>query len=167
LSKLQGAPGRFERIVSSGGKIAIIDYAHTPDALENVLKTIHDIRKGKEKIITVVGAGGDRDKKKRPEMARIAAKYSDWVILTSDNPRTEDPAAILNDMLQGISPETNYKTLVIQDRSQAIKTAEKFARAGDIILIAGKGHENYQIIGTEKNFFSDKKEIIKYFNQKQ
>ncbi len=164
LSELEGPDGRFERVTAPDGRIAIIDYAHTPDALENVLKTIAGIRKKNQQIITVVGAGGDRDKEKRPKMARTAARLSDWVILTSDNPRTENPAAILHDMLQGIGPEDNYKTLVIEDRSQAIKAAARYAREGDIILIAGKGHETYQIIGKEKRYFNDKEEIIKYFN---
>jgi UDP-N-acetylmuramoyl-L-alanyl-D-glutamate--2,6-diaminopimelate ligase len=163
LSKSEGPAGRFERVMAPDGRVAIIDYAHTPDALENVLKTVNKIRKEGRQLITVVGAGGDRDKEKRPEMARIAAEHSDWVILTSDNPRTEDPAAILNDMLQGISPETNYKTLVIQDRSQAIKAAAIYAKPGDIILIAGKGHETYQIVGKEKIHFDDKEEITKHF----
>ncbi len=164
MSNLQSPPGRFERVMAGDGRIAIIDYAHTPDALENVLHTINEIKKKTQQVITVVGAGGDRDKTKRPLMADVAARLSDWVILTSDNPRTENPADILADMLQGVPVTENYKTLVIEDRSQAIKAATHYAKAGDIILIAGKGHENYQVIGNEKKYFSDKEEVIKNFN---
>ncbi len=165
LSKLKGARGRFERVISPEGKIAVIDYAHTPDALENVLKSIKEIKKPSQQIITVVGAGGDRDKGKRPLMARVAGSMSDWTIITSDNPRTEDPAKIIADMLQGVDPPDMYKILVIADRAQAIKAAEKYARPGDIILIAGKGHETYQIIGKEKRHFDDKEEILKHFKK--
>ncbi len=162
LSKLKGAQGRFERIISADKKVAIIDYAHTPDALENVLKTIKEIKKPGQQIITVVGAGGDRDKGKRPLMAKVATSLSDWTIITSDNPRTEDPKQIIADMMAGVDPIDMYKTLIIEDRAQAIKAAEKYARPGDIILIAGKGHENYQIIGEKKMHFDDKEEIMKY-----
>ena len=162
LSKLKGARGRFERIISADKKVAIIDYAHTPDALENVLKTIQEIKKPGQQIITVVGAGGDRDKGKRPLMAKVATSLSDWTIITSDNPRTEDPKQIIADMMAGVDPIDMYKTLIIEDRAQAIKAAEKYARPGDIILIAGKGHETYQIIGEKKMHFDDKEEIMKY-----
>ena len=162
LSKLKGARGRFERIISEDKKVAIIDYAHTPDALENVLKTIKEIKKPGQQIITVVGAGGDRDKGKRPLMAKVATSLSDWTIITSDNPRTEDPKQIIADIMAGVDPIDMYKTLIIEDRAQAIKAAEKYARPGDIILIAGKGHETYQIIGEKKMHFDDKEEIMKY-----
>ncbi len=162
LSKLKGARGRFERIISEDKKVAIIDYAHTPDALENVLKTIQEIKKPGQQIITVVGAGGDRDKGKRPLMAKVATSLSDWTIITSDNPRTEDPKQIIADIMAGVDPIDMYKTLIIEDRAQAIKAAEKYARPGDIILIAGKGHETYQIIGEKKMHFDDKEEIMKY-----
>ncbi len=165
LSAVQAPAGRFERVISEDGKIAVIDYAHTPDALKNVLTTIREIRMPNQQIITVVGAGGDRDKTKRPEMASVATKLSDWVILTSDNPRTEKPEKILADMIAGVDPVENYKTLIITDRSEAIKAAERYAKPGDIILIAGKGHENYQIIGEEVKFFSDKEEILKHFKK--
>jgi len=164
LSELPGAPGRFELIVSPEGKIAVVDYAHTPDALENVLKTINDIRpKNTEKLITVVGAGGNRDKSKRPEMAKVAARLSDTVIFTSDNPRDEDPELIIDDMEKGVPGEHYRKTLRIIDRRQAIKAAGKLADAGDIILIAGKGHEDYQIVKGIKSYFDDRKEIKKVF----
>jgi len=165
LSRVTPPRGRFELVRSDEGKIAVIDYAHTPDALEKVLKTIVELRKPGQQIITVAGAGGDRDKTKRPEMARKAAALSDWLILTSDNPRTEPPEQILADMLTGIDERMQYKTLVIPDRREAIKAAERYARPGDIILIAGKGHETYQIIGTEKKYFNDKEEIQKQFKR--
>jgi len=164
LSSLKSVDGRFETIQSENGKTAVVDYAHTPDALENVLSTIDDIRKGSEKLITVVGAGGDRDKTKRPLMAAIAAKYSDRVILTSDNPRTEDPNAILDDMKQGLDKSADMKTLVIADRKEAIKTSVVMAEAGDIILIAGKGHETYQEVNGVKNHFDDREIVREYFN---
>src|SRR5690606_17926099 len=145
LSKLKGAQGRFETIVHQG-IIAIVDYAHTPDALENVLKTIQGVRTGGEQVITVVGCGGNRDKGKRPIMANIATKGSDQVIMTSDNPRDEDPMLILKDMEAGINPVAYKKVLTIADRKEAIKTACVMASKGDIILIAGKGHETYQEI---------------------
>ena len=164
LSELQSVSGRFELILSPEGKIAIVDYAHTPDALENVLNTINDIRpRNKEHLITVVGAGGNRDKTKRPEMAEVAARLSDTVIFTSDNPRDEDPDEIINDMEAGVPGEHYKKTLRITDRRQAIKAAGKLANPGDIILIAGKGHENYQIIKGEKTHFDDREEIKTVF----
>ena len=163
LSRVSPPRGRFEIVRSSDGKIAVIDYAHTPDALEKVLRTIRELRRPGQHIITVAGAGGDRDKTKRPHMGKVAASLSDRLILTSDNPRSEEPAAIVSDMLQGIDERLQCKTLVITDRREAIKAAERYARPGDIILIAGKGHETYQIIGTEKKYFNDKEEILKQF----
>lgn len=156
LSKSNGAEGRFDYSVSKEGVVAVVDYAHTPDALENVLKTIHAIRGGNEKIITVAGCGGDRDRLKRPEMAKVACSWSDKVILTSDNPRSENPTDILNQMQQGVLPHQQKKVLVIEDRKEAIKTACHLAEAGDIILVAGKGHEKYQEIKGVKHPFDDK-----------
>jgi UDP-N-acetylmuramoyl-L-alanyl-D-glutamate--2,6-diaminopimelate ligase len=155
LSKLESVDGRFQYLQSSGGITAIVDYAHTPDALENVLKTIHNIRTKNETVITVVGCGGDRDKAKRPQMARIACKWSDKVIFTSDNPRSEDPAVIIEEMQEGVEGQHFKKTLSITDRFQAIKTAVSMAEKGDIILIAGKGHEKYQEIKGVKHDFDD------------
>lgn len=159
LSNLQAAEGRFE-YVTGEGKTAIVDYAHTPDALKNVLQTINDIRLDNQKLITVVGCGGDRDSSKRPIMANIAANMSDTVILTSDNPRTEDPEKILNDMEEGLNNTLKGKTIRITNRQQAIKTACKLAQNGDIILVAGKGHEKYQDINGVKHHFDDKEELI-------
>lgn len=164
LSNLNSVEGRFQYIRSPQGVIGIVDYAHTPDALKNVLETIKDIRTGNEQVITLVGCGGDRDSAKRPVMAAIACDYSNKVILTSDNPRTEDPEEILNQMQKGISPVDAKKTLRITDRREAIKTACSFANKGDIILIAGKGHEKYQEIKGVKHDFDDfeiLKEVIK------
>lgn len=160
LSNLDAVEGRFQYIKSGAGIIAIVDYAHTPDALKNVLETIRDIRSGGEQVITLVGCGGDRDKTKRPVMAQIACEYSNRVILTSDNPRSEDPEEILNQMQAGISPAEAKKTLRISDRREAIKTACTLAKAGDIILVAGKGHEKYQEIKGVKHPFDDY-EIVK------
>ena len=159
LSDLSAAEGRFDTIVKNN-KVGIVDYAHTPDALENVLDTIQKVAKRTQKIITVVGCGGDRDKKKRPIMAKVACEKSDMVILTSDNPRNETPIAILEDMEKGIPENATHKVLVISDRKQAIKTACKFAKTGDIILVAGKGHEKYQEIKGEKFPFDDKNTLI-------
>ncbi|MFN3404716.1 MAG: UDP-N-acetylmuramoyl-L-alanyl-D-glutamate--2,6-diaminopimelate ligase [Cytophagaceae bacterium] len=160
MSDLGSARGRFEQVISSSGITAIVDYAHTPDALKNVLQTIRDIRQGNESIITVVGCGGNRDAAKRPVMAEIACKLSDKVILTSDNPRNEEPSAILQEMQKGVSPIDQKKTLTIEDRREAIRTACMMANATDIILVAGKGHENYQEIKGVKHPFDDK-EILK------
>ncbi|WP_374951601.1 UDP-N-acetylmuramoyl-L-alanyl-D-glutamate--2,6-diaminopimelate ligase [Mucilaginibacter sp.] len=165
LSKLTGAEGRFEYIVSPNKVIGIVDYAHTPDAVQNVLSTIHDIRKGNEKVITVIGCGGDRDKTKRPVMAKVASEWSDKLIMTSDNPRTEDPAHIIKDMEAGIDPAFKRQTLSIADRHEAIKTACMFAQPGDIILLAGKGHEKYQEINGVKNHFDDMEELTEQFKQ--
>lgn len=156
LSNLEAAEGRFDYLKSPGGVIAIVDYAHTPDALSNVLNTITDIRQNKEKIITIVGCGGDRDRTKRPIMADIACQYSDKVILTSDNPRSEDPETILNEMYSGVKKQYEKNVIIITDRKQAIKTAISLAKNGDIILVAGKGHEKYQEIKGIKHPFDDK-----------
>jgi UDP-N-acetylmuramoyl-L-alanyl-D-glutamate--2,6-diaminopimelate ligase len=159
LSDLYSVPGRLEVIKSKGGISGIVDYAHTPDALLNVIGTINKIREGGVQLITVVGAGGDRDKTKRPKMAAISAEGSTKVILTSDNPRTEDPEKILDDMERGISPDLKRKTLRIADRREAIKTAVMLASAGDVILVAGKGHETYQEIMGVKYHFDDREEL--------
>jgi UDP-N-acetylmuramoyl-L-alanyl-D-glutamate--2,6-diaminopimelate ligase len=166
LSNLTGAEGRFDYSVSQNEKvIGIVDYAHTPDALLNVLATIKKLQQGNEQVITVVGCGGDRDRTKRPLMAAVACEYSHKAILTSDNPRTEDPVAILNDMQQDMKSEHKRKCLVITDRREAIKTAVMMANAGDIILVAGKGHEKYQEINGVKHHFDDKEELIKQFTE--
>ena len=164
ISQLESVSGRFEYLVSDNGVIAIVDYAHTPDALKNVLETINDIRTNNEKLITVIGCGGDRDKTKRPKMAHIASQLSTQAIFTSDNPRTENPDTILEEMEEGVSAENLKKIITISDRRQAIKTACKFSEAGDILLIAGKGHENYQEISGERFHFDDLVEVKKYFN---
>ncbi len=162
LSSLESVCGRFETFRSKSGVVAIVDYAHTPDALENVIDTILGVGTAR-RLITVCGCGGDRDRTKRPEMAAIAVEKSHTAIFTSDNPRTEDPEAILRDMEQGTTGHTNY--LTITDRAQAIRTALRMAESGDVVLVAGKGHEDYQIIGTEKRHFSDQEHILKYFNE--
>ena len=155
LSELDNVSGRFQHAVSQGGVNAIIDYAHTPDALKNVLETINSIRTFNEQVITVVGCGGDRDRTKRPKMGNIASSLSNQVVFTSDNPRSEDPQQIIDEVEAGVRPENYKKTISIIDRKQAIKTACKLAQQGDIILIAGKGHETYQIIGDQKTGFDD------------
>ena len=165
LSDLESVSGRFQFIVSNANITAIVDYAHTPDALENVLKTINDIRTKNEQLITVVGCGGNRDKAKRPIMAGIATEFSDKVILTSDNPRNEDPEVILFEMEQGVAPQNYKKSLSISDRKQAIKTACQLAQPNDIILIAGKGHETYQEIQGVRHDFDDMKTVIELLNQ--
>lgn len=158
------APGRFEQLHSPKGWTAIIDYAHTPDALENCLQTIHDTLPlhRTNAIITVFGAGGDRDKTKRPKMGAIAERLSDMIIVTSDNPRTENARAIIDDILAGINDPD--KAIVQPDRAAAIKEGIMRAKSNDVILIAGKGHEDYQVVGTVKHHFSDKEEVLKYFN---
>lgn len=163
LSSLSGAEGRFDYLISKEKIIGIVDYAHTPDALENVLSTIKKLRRGDEQVITVVGCGGDRDKTKRPEMAEIAAALSNRTILTSDNPRSEDPAQILKDMEAGLNSAGRRKSISIVDRKEAIKTAVSFANSEDIILVAGKGHEKYQIIGNQKLHFDDKEVLREMF----
>ena len=156
ISKLRGANGRFDMVHSEKGIVGIVDYAHTPDALENVLVTINEVRCHKETLITVVGCGGNRDTTKRPEMAAVAVKLSDRVILTSDNPRNEDPDEIIRQMKAGVAEEDQGKVLSITNRREAIRTAVALAKRGDIILLAGKGHENYQEIKGVKSHFDDK-----------
>ncbi|MCD4747176.1 MAG: UDP-N-acetylmuramoyl-L-alanyl-D-glutamate--2,6-diaminopimelate ligase [Bacteroidales bacterium] len=165
LSNLDSIDGRFEFIKSRDNIIAIIDYAHTPDALKNVLDTIGTIRTRNEQLITVIGAGGDRDKKKRPVMTQIACEKSDKVILTSDNPRSEDPELIIEEMKKGVEPLHFKKVLSITDRKEAIKTACMLAKAGDIILVGGKGHEKFQEIKGVKYPFDDKKIVRQYIQQ--
>ena len=160
LSTLHPAEGRFQ-YVTGNGVTAIVDYAHTPDALQNVLTAINDIRRQSQSLITVVGCGGDRDTTKRPEMAAIASHLSDRLILTSDNPRTEDPERILDDMETGLTPEEKSRAVRITDRRQAIRTAVLMAHQGDIILVAGKGHEKYQDIQGVKHHFDDREELEK------
>ncbi|MGG9960291.1 UDP-N-acetylmuramoyl-L-alanyl-D-glutamate--2,6-diaminopimelate ligase [Ferruginibacter sp. SUN106] len=164
LSSLDGAEGRFDYTISTNDKlIGIVDYAHTPDALLNVLATIKKLKQGNEQVITVVGCGGDRDKTKRPIMAEVACEYSDKVILTSDNPRSEDPLEILNDMQAGVNAAAKKKVISIADRKEAIKTAVSLAQKEDIVLIAGKGHEKYQDIKGVKYDFDDKKVLNEMF----
>jgi UDP-N-acetylmuramoyl-L-alanyl-D-glutamate--2,6-diaminopimelate ligase len=165
LSVLTGAEGRFDYLMSAKDKvIAIVDYAHTPDALLNVLATIKKLKKGFEKIITVVGCGGDRDRTKRPVMAEVACEHSDKVIFTSDNPRSEDPAQIIKDMEKGLSASARRKYISIVDRKEAIKTAISLAGREDILLVAGKGHEKYQEIKGVKNHFDDKEVVKEMFD---
>ena len=164
LSRLSGAEGRFDYMISPSGIIGIVDYAHTPDAVQNVLSTIQDIRKGTEQLITVIGCGGDRDKTKRPIMAQVACDWSDKVILTSDNPRTEAPEQIIREMEVGVMPHTKKKVLSITDRREAIRTACHLAKPGDIIVVAGKGHEKYQEIAGVKLPFDDKEILTEFLN---
>ncbi|WP_028663994.1 UDP-N-acetylmuramoyl-L-alanyl-D-glutamate--2,6-diaminopimelate ligase [Runella zeae] len=159
LSAIMPPPGRFEQVMSANEIVGIVDYAHTPDALQNVLETINDIREGDQQVITVVGCGGNRDAAKRPEMARIACELSSKVILTSDNPRNEDPLLILEQMQAGISPIDFKKTKTIEDRREAIRYAVSLAQPHDIILVAGKGHETYQEIKGVKHHFDDREEL--------
>ena len=166
LSTLKSVAGRLEPIRSQEGVTAIVDYAHTPDALENVLNAIHEVLDGKQgKVITVCGAGGNRDKGKRPLMAQEAVKQSDRVIITSDNPRFEEPQDIINDMLAGLTAQQMKKVISIADRREAIKTATMLAQKGDVILIAGKGHEDYQEIKGVKHHFDDREVVKEIFNQ--
>ena len=165
ISKLRGANGRFDMVHSEKGIVGIVDYAHTPDALENVLVTINEVRCHKETLITVVGCGGNRDTTKRPEMAAVATKLSDRVILTSDNPRNEDPDEIIRQMKVGVAEEDQGKVLSITNRREAIRTAVALAKKGDIILLAGKGHENYQEINGVKNHFDDKEVLSEAFKE--
>jgi UDP-N-acetylmuramoyl-L-alanyl-D-glutamate--2,6-diaminopimelate ligase len=165
LSNLESVVGRFQQIRSTTGITAIVDYAHTPDALENVLQTIASIRTKNENVLTVVGCGGDRDKAKRPKMAAVACELSDKVIITSDNPRSEEPEQIIKEMMEGVEGQFFNKTLSITDREQAIKTACVMAQPGDIILIAGKGHENYQEIKGVKHPFDDLKIVTNLFEK--
>jgi UDP-N-acetylmuramoyl-L-alanyl-D-glutamate--2,6-diaminopimelate ligase len=163
LSNLNPVEGRFDHITSKKKVIGVVDYAHTPDALQNVLNTIHDVSGNQGRVITIVGCGGDRDSAKRPMMAKIACELSDKVILTSDNPRSEDPLEIIHDMEKGIAPSEVRKTLSIVDRQEAIKAAVSFAHPGDVILVAGKGHEKYQEIKGVRNPFDDKEILEKFF----
>ena len=167
MSLLVPVAGRFQTLHSTRGYVAIVDYAHTPDALNNVLTSIREVLGDKGAIITVVGAGGNRDKGKRPMMAREAVNLSDRVILTSDNPRFEDPNDILNDMLAGLDSGQRRKALAIVDRREAIRAATQFAQPGDVVLIAGKGHEDYQEIAGVKHHFDDKEEVEKLFAEEQ
>ena len=170
ISKMRGANGRFDMVHSDSGIVGIVDYAHTPDALENVLKTINEVKSqlptANCQLITVVGCGGNRDTTKRPEMASVAVKLSDKVILTSDNPRDEDPDEIIRQMKAGIAPDEMRKVLSITDRREAIRTAVALANKSDIILLAGKGHEDYQIIKGEKRHFDDKEELSQALKEK-
>ena len=165
LSAMHPVSGRFETIHSPEGFTAIVDYAHTPDALTNVLNSIHEVLEGKGRIITVVGAGGNRDKGKRPLMAKEAVRLSDQVILTSDNPRFEEPDAIIQDMVAGLTKADLERTLCITDRAQAIKTATMLAKQGDVILVAGKGHEDYQEVKGVKHHFDDREQLRKLFHK--
>lgn len=167
LSTLQPVAGRFETIRSVLGYTAIVDYAHTPDALANVLNSIHEVLEGNGRVITVVGAGGNRDKGKRPLMAKEAVEKSDQLILTSDNPRFEDPDTIIQDMMAGLTPSDMKRTLCITDRTQAIKTAIMLAQKGDVILIAGKGHEDYQDVKGVKHHFDDREKVREIFKTQE
>ena len=162
LSMLHAVSGRFEKIRAANGTTAIVDYAHTPDALENVIQTIEEIRTPGQQLIVVCGCGGDRDRTKRPEMAAIAVKYATTAVFTSDNPRHESPEAILDDMVAGLEPGARY--LRIADRGEAIRAAAMLARPGDIVLLAGKGHETYQIVGDERRHFDDRQQIEHQFS---
>jgi len=163
LSMLRPVSGRFETVIAKDGTTAVVDFAHTPDALENIIKTIDELRQGGQRLIVVCGCGGDRDKTKRPLMGGMAAKMADIAIFTSDNPRTENPEDILREMEAGV--ESGDKYLKITDRHEAIKTAVMLAEPRDIILLAGKGHEDYQIIGAEKHHFNDKEEVREWFEK--
>lgn len=167
LSALRPVSGRFETMRSPEGYTAIVDYAHTPDALVNVLETIHDVLDGNGKVITVVGAGGNRDKGKRPIMAKETAKLSDRLVITSDNPRFEDPQDIINDMMAGLNQEEAARTICITDRKEAIRTACMMAHKGDVVLVAGKGHETYQEINGVKHHFDDKEVLLNIFNNQK
>lgn len=161
LSTLGSVRGRFEVVRAANGTMAVIDYAHTPDALENVILTIEELRQSAQQLIVLCGCGGNRDKTKRPEMAQIAVKYASTSIFTSDNPRHEAPEAILDDMVAGLNPGDRY--LRLADRGEAIRTAVMLSRPGDIILVAGKGHETYQIVGDVKHHFDDREQVVKAF----
>jgi len=164
ISMLQPVDGRFETFISPTGIYAVVDYAHTPDAIKNVLSAINEVRTGNETLFTIVGAGGDRDKTKRPEMAFEAAMASDKVILTSDNPRSEDPEVIISEMMKGVPANKTALVLCITNRKEAIRTACMMAKPGDIILIAGKGHEDYQEIKGVKHHFDDREVVREIFN---
>ncbi len=166
LSNITGAEGRFDTMISKGGIVAIVDYAHTPDAVQNVLETIKGLRRGNQQIITVLGCGGDRDRAKRPKMAAVAVENSDKVIITSDNPRTEDPQKIIKDMEAGIPPEKKRGTFSIADRREAIRAACHLAQSGDIVLVAGKGHEKYQEINGRRYDFDDREILVKALDER-
>jgi UDP-N-acetylmuramoyl-L-alanyl-D-glutamate--2,6-diaminopimelate ligase len=163
LSNLESVEGRFQYVVSAKRVTGIVDYAHTPDALMNVLNTIKDLRTGNETVITVVGCGGDRDKAKRPVMGKIASDMSDKVIFTSDNPRSENPDVIIDEMRKGVSPVNFKKTIAVPDRKEALRLACSMAEPGDIILVAGKGHEKYQEVSGIKTPFDDKQVLLDSF----
>ena len=167
MSTLKSVSGRLDPVHSPEGYTAIVDYAHTPDALENVLKAIHEVLNGKGQVITVCGAGGNRDKGKRPLMAQEAVKQSDKVIITSDNPRFEEPQAIIDDMLAGLTAQQMKKVISIVDRKEAIRTACMMAQKGDVILVAGKGHENYQEVCGVKHHFDDKEVLKEVFESQK
>lgn len=165
LSDITGAEGRFDVLRSQAGLVGIVDYAHTPDAVANVLETIRAIRQPGQQIITVLGCGGDRDKTKRPEMAKVAVDLSDKLVITSDNPRTEDPMAIIRDMEAGVAISDKKRVLTIAERREAIRTACHLAQPGDIVLVAGKGHEKYQEVHGQRSHFDDKEILIETFNE--
>nr|HRC67443.1 cyanophycin synthetase [Bacteroidales bacterium] len=164
MSNLHPAEGRLDILKSEEGINVIVDYAHTPDALQNVIETVRDIHAGAGRLIVVCGAGGDRDKSKRPKMAAIAAENADHLILTSDNPRSEDPLQIIEDMKAGLNPSLSYRVLSIPDRREAIHIACMIAKTGDVILVAGKGHEKYQEINGVKYPFDDKEILSQYLH---
>lgn len=165
LSQVSGAEGRFDTVISQRGVVGVVDYAHTPDAVANVLQAIQGLRKGEEQIITVLGCGGDRDRSKRPEMAAVAAKYSNKVIITSDNPRSEDPAEIIREMEAGVPEAKKRNVFSIVDRREAIRAACHLAQPGDIVLVAGKGHEKYQEIAGRRIDFDDKNVLTETFSE--
>ncbi len=165
LSRLTGAEGRYDYVRSANGILGVVDYAHTPDAIGNVLRSINKLKSGTSRVITLIGCGGDRDRSKRPLMAQAACELSDKVIITSDNPRTEDPAAIIDDMMKGVSVDDRKKVLIISDRREAIKTACFIAQPADVILLAGKGHEKYQEVKGIRYPFDDKEILTEQFNQ--
>lgn len=166
LSSISGAEGRFDTIISKEGVIGVVDYAHTPDAIRNVLETIRALRKSSQQIITVIGCGGDRDRAKRPKMAAVAVENSDKVIITSDNPRSEDPLMIIKDMETGVPPEQKRSTFSIADRREAIRAACHLAQTGDIVLVAGKGHEKYQEINGRRHDFDDREILIQALDER-
>src|SRR5690606_19853591 len=165
MSDIIGAEGRFDVLRSTNGIVGVVDYAHTPDAVENVLSTIRELRQSGQQIITVLGCGGDRDKAKRPEMAAVAVRLSDKVIITSDNPRTEDPMMIIRDMEAGVDAKDRKHVFTIAERKEAIRAACHLAQPGDIVLVAGKGHEKYQEVNGMRQHFDDKEILIETFNE--
>jgi UDP-N-acetylmuramoyl-L-alanyl-D-glutamate--2,6-diaminopimelate ligase len=165
LSDLAPARGRFELMHFANGVIGLVDYAHTPDALKNVLETVWEVHETQGQVITIIGCGGDRDAEKRPEMGKIAVQFSDTVIFTSDNPRTEDPDAIIAEMMQGVPLTKQNKVLQVADRREAIKIGARLANRGDVMLLAGKGHETYQEINGERRYFNDREELFRAVEQ--